>query len=113
MAENENKAGSELWNLTIPPETIASEAREVEAIVGEIVKTYNAINDEIGVILHNWQGLAHDKHVEIFNKDATLYNSYMAEVQYDAFRLFVVSDAYAAVEQRNVERSGKLSSRIF
>ena len=113
MASQEQKSGTELWNLTIPPEEISRAAKQVGEIVNEIVKNYTAINDEVGVILHNWQGVAHDKHVSLFNESATLYNNYMSDVQYDAFRLFRVSDAYAAVEQRNVERSGKLSGKIF
>lgn len=113
MADQEKQAGMGLWNLTIPPEEISRASKQVGEIMNEIVKNYNAINDEVGIILHNWQGLAHDKHVELFNDSAALYNEYMTDAQYDAFRLFLVSDAYAAVEQRNVERSGKLSGGIF
>ncbi|MBR2996781.1 MAG: hypothetical protein IKF45_08715 [Lachnospiraceae bacterium] len=113
MADNEKTTSDALWNLNIPPEEISNAAKQVDEIMGEIIKNYTAINDEVGVILHNWQGLAHDKHVDLFNEDAALYNEYIEEAKYDAFRMFVVSDAYSAVEQRNVERSGRLSSDIF
>ncbi|HAC61361.1 MAG TPA: hypothetical protein DCF66_04240 [Lachnospiraceae bacterium] len=109
MAENAN--GS--WNLRIPPESIHTASGKVGEIVNQIVKTYNAINQEIGVTLQAWSGIAQDRHVAIFNEDAEMYNDYIDDMQYEAFRLFVVSDAYAKTEQKNVERGSVLRTDIF
>ena len=109
MAENANAS----WNLKIPPESIHTASGKIEEIVTQIMQTYNAINQEIGVTLQSWSGIAQDRHVALFNEDAELYNEYIDDMQYEAFRLFIVSDAYAKTEQKNTERSGLLRTDIF
>lgn len=109
MADNTNAA----WNLKIPPESIKAASVQVDEIVNKILETYTAINEEIGVTLQSWSGIAQDRHVEIFNQDAELYNDYIDDMQYEAFRLFIVSDGYAKAEQKNTERGNLLRTDIF
>ena len=109
MAENTNA----YWNLKISPESIHTASGQIDEIVAKIVKTYEAINEEIGVTLQSWSGIAQDRHVEIFNKDAEAYNDYIDDMQYEAFRLFIVSDAYKKAEVKNTERGKLLKTDIF
>ena len=109
MAENTNAQ----WNLMISPESISTASGQIDEIVAAIQNTYKAINDEIGVTLQSWSGIAQDRHVEIFNRDAELYNDYIDDMQYEAFRLHIVSDGYKKSELSNTERSGVLRTDIF
>ena len=70
MAENTNT----MWNLMISPESIHTASGQIDEIVSTIMNTYNAINEEIGVILQSWSGIAQDRHVKMFNEDAVVYN---------------------------------------
>ncbi len=70
MAENTNT----IWNLMISPESIHTASGQIDEIVSTIMNTYNAINEEIGVILQSWSGIAQDRHVKMFNEDAVVYN---------------------------------------
>ena len=109
MAEETNA----LWNMKIPPESISKASGEIDEIVLAIENAYNAINEEMGVILQSWSGIAHDRHVELYNKDAELYNDYIDDMQYEAFRLFIVSEGYQKAEMKNRERGEVLRTDIF
>ena len=65
MAENTNT----IWNLMISPESIHTASGQIDEIVSTIMNTYNAINEEIGVILQSWSGIAQDRHVKMFNEE--------------------------------------------
>ena len=80
MAENTNT----IWNLMISPESIHTASGQIDEIVSTIMNTYNAINEEIGVILQSWSGIAQDRHVKMFNEDAVVYNNYIDDMQYEA-----------------------------
>lgn len=109
MAEKTNAA----WNLMISPESINTASGQIDEIVTTIMNTYNAINEEIGVTLQSWSGLAQDRHVTMFNADAEMYNNYIDDMQYEAFRLFIVSDGYKNAEVKNTERGSVLRTDIF
>lgn len=109
MAENTNAA----WNLMISPESIHTASGQIDEIVSTIMNTYNAINEEIGVILQSWSGIAQDRHVKMFNEDAVVYNNYIDDMQYEAFRLFIVSEGYQKAEVKNTERGNVLRTDIF
>ena len=103
MAENTNT----IWNLMISPESIHTASGQIDEIVSTIMNTYNAINEEIGVILQSWSGIAQDRHVKMFNEDAVVYNKYIDDMQYEAFRLF--TPWQECVRERSVYRKRNTS----
>ena len=54
MASQEQKSGTELWNLTIPPEEISRAAKQVGEIVNEIVKNYTARSVSFCITGRGW-----------------------------------------------------------
>ncbi len=49
----------------------------------------------------------------MFNEDAVVYNNYIDDMQYEAFRLFIVSEGYQKAEVKNTERGNVLRTDIF